>query len=87
MKLRMLAFHLGYICRGPFLEIRNGEGSSSGLLKSFCGGEFDPSVFSSGRHLWVRFQTPADQFLYGTGFNALFEAVTQCKACNLRFLR
>ena len=80
VKLKITSFRLEYICNGPSLQIRDGQSESNGLLKSFCGRKFESSVFSSGRHLWVRFQTPSDKYLSGSGFNALFEAVNQRKA-------
>ena len=79
VKLRITSFFLEYTCRGSTLQIRDGQSESSSLLKSFCARKFESSVFSSGRHLWIRFQTPADKYLSGTGFSALFEAVNQCK--------
>ena len=80
VKLSIKSFNLEKTCNGPVLEIRDGLTSSSNVLKSFCGGDFEPSVFSSGRHLWIRFQTPGDNHLLGNGFDATYEAVTQCKA-------
>lgn len=80
VRLRITSFDLGFSCRGTALKIHDGQSSSGNLLKSFCGRTFDRSVFSSGRYLWVRFQSPKDGYVYGTGFNAVFEAVTQCKA-------
>ena len=87
MKLKITSFHLEYICNGPYLQIRDGQSGSSDLLKSFCGQTFESSVFSSSRHLWVRFQTPTDYYAYlsGTGFNASFEAVNQRKAFHSSF--
>ena len=79
VKLRITSFFLEYTCRGSTLQIRDGQSESSSLLKSFCARKFESSVFSSGRHLWIRFQTPADKYSSGTGFSALFEAVNQCK--------
>ena len=80
VRLRITSFDLGFSCRGTALKIHDGHSSSGNLLKSFCGRTFEHSVFSSGRYLWVRFQSPKDGYVYGTGFNAVFEAVTQCKA-------
>ena len=80
VRLRITSFDLGSFCRGTALKIRDGQNSSGNLLKSFCGRTFEHSVFSSGRYLWVRFQSPKGDYVDGTGFNAVFEAVTQCKA-------
>ena len=81
VKLRITSFFLAHVCSKTDLEIRDGLNLSSRLLKTFCGDSFERSVFSSGRHLWVRFQSAkaGDELLYGTGFDALFEMVSQCK--------
>lgn len=86
VKLRTTSLFFAYICKeGTNLEIRNGQSSSSDLIKTFCGQKFESSVFSSSRHLWVRFQSSNDSFQYGTGFNADFEMVNQCKVFILLF--
>ena len=80
VRLRITALHLGFDCKGSTLQIRGGQSSSSDLLKTFCGRKFESSVFSSGRYMWVRFQSPDGPYMYGSGFSALFEAVNHCKA-------
>lgn len=86
VKLRITSLFFAYICKeGTNLQIRDGQSSSSNLLKTFCGQDFESSVFSSGRHLWVRFQSSDSSFQYGTGFNAFFEIVSQCKIFILFF--
>ena len=79
VKLKISSFFLEIFCNGPYLKIRDGQSESSDLLKSFCGRKFESSLFSSGRHLWVRFHSPNKKYLRGTGFNAVFEAVNQCE--------
>lgn len=79
VRLRITSFFLAYVCKQTTLEIRDGQKSSSDLLGNFCGSSFERSVFSSGRHLWIRFHSDKDELLYGTGFNAFFEMVGQCK--------
>ena len=79
VKLKISSFFLEIFCSGPSLKIRDGQSESSDLLKSFCGRKFESSLFSSGRHLWVRFHSPNKKYLRGTGFNAVFEAVNQCE--------
>ena len=81
VKLRIKSSKLTHRCyeSGPTLDIRDGLTSSSNLLKSFCGQKVEPSVFSSGRHLWVRLDSRND-LLDSVRFYALFEAVKQCKA-------
>ncbi|XP_067039505.1 cubilin-like isoform X3 [Acropora muricata] len=80
VKLKISSFFLEIFCNGPSLKIRDGQSESSDLLKSFCGRKFESSLFSSGRHLWVRFHSPNKKYLRGTGFNAVFEAVNQLPA-------
>ena len=79
VKLKITSFSLAHVCSKTTLEIRDGQSSSSDLLKTFCGSSFESSLFSSGRHLWVRFHSAKDEFLNGTGFNSFFEMVSQCK--------
>ncbi|KAJ7389731.1 hypothetical protein OS493_029631 [Desmophyllum pertusum] len=62
------------------VEIRDGPSSSSDLIKAFCGYLYDTMVFSSGRHLWVRFHSPTYIFMLGDGFSAVFEMVNQLPA-------
>ena len=84
VRLRITSLFFAYICKeGTNLEIRDGQSSSSDFLKTFCGQTYETSVFSSGRYLWVRFQSSKDEFQYGSGFNALFETVNQCKLFSL----
>ena len=86
MRLRITSFFLAFACKeGTKLEIRDGQSSSSVLLKTFCAEDYESSVFSSGRYLWVRFQSSDDEYQSGTGFNALFEAVTERKILLLIF--
>ena len=79
VKLRITSNDLGDTCKSSSLEIRDGQSSASDLLKSFCAQSYVSSVFSGGRHLWVRFQSPKADWSYVSGFSAEFEAVTQCK--------
>ena len=66
--------------RNTTLEIRDGQNSSSDLLKLFCEWPYrEEEVFSSGRYLWVRFLSPKPDWTFKFGFSADFEAVTQCK--------
>ena len=86
VKLRITSLFFAYICReGTNLIIRDGQSSSSDLIKTFCGQNFESSVFSSGRHLWVRFKSSDHSVQYGSGFYALFEMVNQGKVFTLFF--
>ena len=75
VRLRIEDFDFG-ICERSSFKIRDGERSSSNLLKSFCR-TFEKDVFSSGRHLWVQYRSRAPAG--GDNFYAVFEAVKQCK--------
>lgn len=80
VRLSITSLDLGNECKNT-LEIRDGQNSLSPLLENFCSVSFDPSVFSSGRYLWVRFQSEkrADKPPYATGFKAFYETVSQCR--------
>lgn len=67
--------------RNTTLEIRDGQNSSSDLLKLYSEWPYTTAneVFSSGRHLWVQFQSPKPDWSYMFRFSAVFEAVSQCK--------
>lgn len=86
VKLKITSFHLGTICHGSTLQMRDGQSESNALLKSYCRHpslwSIERSFFSSGRHLWVQFKSPTHAFKHGSlpyGFSFLFEAVNQCK--------
>lgn len=63
------------------LYIRDGQNSSSGLLKKYGDDEsFQTSMFSSGRYLRVQFDSRKGyQSSYVSKFDAVFEAVRQGK--------
>ena len=66
------------------LEIRDGGSSASNLLKLYCEDTFyGLELFSSGRQLWVRFQSPKADWSFLPRFSAVFEAVKQCKAFSI----
>lgn len=66
-----------YDLTNSILEVRNGQNISSELLESFTGSAYSqPAVFSSGRHLWARFQSIHEKYAM---FAAQFEAVNQSK--------
>ena len=79
VNLRVTYFwNWGRRCKNTTLQIRDGQNSSSDPFGSLCGlGKNQETLFSSGRHLWVRLQfsknEPAD-------FYAVFEAADPCKA-------
>ncbi|PFX19454.1 cubilin-like isoform X2 [Stylophora pistillata] len=77
VKLRIKSFDL-IDCSQSSLTIRDGRSSWSDLLKSFCDGNFESSVFSSSRHLWVQFVSVQNRV--GASFYAEFEVVNQVPA-------
>ena len=86
MKLSIKSFLLDRSCSYSFLHIWDGQNSTSDLLNKFCGEKFEPSVFSSGRHLRVqldsiRVHLPPAGFIdyHAPGFYAVYEAVKQGK--------
>ena len=72
-----------YDLTNSILEVRNGQNVSSELLESFTGRAYkQPAVFSSGRHLWARFQSIQEKYAM---FAAQFEAVNQSKEKKITF--
>ena len=65
--------------RNTTLEVRDGQNTSSDLLKLYFEWPYTSEVFSSSRYLWVRFQSPKPDWSYMFKFSAVFEAVSQCK--------
>ena len=70
---------MGYTCGTSSLQIRDGQSSSSNLLKKFCGSEYESSVFSSSRYLLVQFDSKKEYLSGKSLFDAVFEAVKQGK--------
>ena len=77
VKLRIKSFDFRW-CWRCSLTIRDGPSSSSVWLKSFHQMNYERSVFSSSRHLWVQFIST--QNVHGASFYAEFEVVKQRKA-------
>ena len=59
-------------CSCDFLEIRDGKSSSDRLLATLCGDKLPGDLYSSGRHLWVRFSS--DDSVSDSGFVASFSS-------------
>lgn len=59
-------------CSCDYLEIRDGRSSSDRLLATFCGTDLPKALYSSGRHLWVRFKS--DEDVVDSGFVASFSS-------------
>ena len=61
------------LCTCDHVQVRDGQFSSSNKLKTLCGDEQPPTVRSSGRYMWVEFES--DSKTARIGFNASFKAV------------
>ena len=63
-------------CSCDYLEIRDGSSSSDRLLATLCGTkpQLPEAIYSSGRHLWVRFKS--DEEVVSSGFVASFTSET-----------
>ena len=63
-------------CSCDYLEIRDGNSSSDRLLATLCGSweELPEAIYSSGRHLWVRFKSDGE--VVSSGFVAQFSSET-----------
>ena len=58
-----------------YVEMRDGEWSGSKELGSYCGNNTGINVYSSGRFMWVKFETFSNGMRGERGFKAHFEAV------------
>lgn len=59
-------------CSCDYVEVRDGANSSARLLGTFCGTNNTDAIYSSGRHLWVRFRS--DDAVADSGFVAQFSS-------------
>lgn len=82
VKLRLTSIELGEVCKNSTLSVRDGQNVSSPLVESFCTNHIGRSIFSRSRYLWVRFQSPKEDWNDDLWFTAEFEAVKQCKTSN-----
>ncbi|XP_031564468.1 tolloid-like protein 1, partial [Actinia tenebrosa] len=64
-----------------FVEIRDGEFDVSAILGQYCSSSRPSPVYSSGRHMWIRFNSNSDNYLdkqYAqekNGFRASYEVI------------
>ena len=63
------------ICTCDDVEVRDGQTGSSDLLQRLCGDNKPSSLQSSGRYMWVEFES--DSKTTRKGFNATFKAVSR----------
>lgn len=64
------------ICTCDHVEVRDGQTENSPSLKKHCGNEKPTPLGSSGRYMWVEFDS--DSKTTEKGFNASFVAVCKC---------
>ena len=61
------------ICSCDHVQIRDGSNGNSPQLATYCGNKIPGAVMSSGRFMWVEFES--DLFTNGKGFEATYTAV------------
>jgi len=61
------------MCEYDYLEIRDGDQGYSTEIGTFCGSDFPPIITSSGRSLWLRFES--DGTIEYQGFKAVYEFI------------
>lgn len=74
IQLVFTTFDIEYcvFCKCDYVEIRDGRNSSSPLLGKYCeNGKLSP-IFSTGRHLWIKFYS--DVGARFQGFRAVYKA-------------
>ncbi|KAL9985292.1 hypothetical protein ACROYT_G007677 [Oculina patagonica] len=72
-------------CSCDYLEVRDGTTGSSELLGRYCGKEYAAAVQSSGRSMWIEFDT--DLFSNEKGFFVKYTAVDVSQCPNNGVLR
>ena len=76
VKLHFISFHLhsSVICKYDFVEIRDGHLPSSSVIVRMCGHHrSEKTLYSSGRHLQIYFETDASGSY--PGFQVSYKAV------------
>ena len=76
VKLHFISFHLhsSVICKYDFVQIRDGYLPSSGVIVRMCGHQrSEKTLYSSGRHLQIYFETDASGSY--PGFKVSYKAV------------
>lgn len=76
VKLHFISFHLhsSVICEYDFVQIRDGHFPSSKVIVRMCGHQrTEKTLYSSGRHLQIYFET--DAFGSYPGFRVSYKAV------------
>ena len=76
VKLHFSSFHLhsSVICKYDFVQIRDGYLPSSGVIVRMCGHQRSKkTLYSSGRHLQIYFETDASKTY--KGFQVSYKAV------------
>jgi hypothetical protein len=60
-------------CIYDYVEVRNGPHGYSPFVGRFCGKESPPEITSSGRELWIRFNS--DETIELNGFRIVYEFI------------
>lgn len=71
-ELSMETCTISSLCKCDHVEARDGKRASSLKLKKLCGNNKPSTLQSSGRYMWVEFQS--DSKTTRKGFNATFKA-------------
>ena len=64
-------------CNSGYLEVRDGDNSYSALIGKYCGNKAPGTLYSSGRHMWVKFTSYGATKTRGKGFYASFTTVAK----------
>ncbi|ELV13768.1 Inactive serine protease PAMR1, partial [Tupaia chinensis] len=77
LRVVMLSLEFDYTCQYDYIEVRDGDSSSSRVIKRFCGNERPAPLRSTGATLHVLFHSDGSKNF--DGFHAIFEEVTACR--------
>ncbi|XP_014448575.1 inactive serine protease PAMR1 isoform X2 [Tupaia chinensis] len=78
LRVVMLSLEFDYTCQYDYIEVRDGDSSSSRVIKRFCGNERPAPLRSTGATLHVLFHSDGSKNF--DGFHAIFEEVTACSS-------
>ena len=82
-----LDFEVGqYGCR-EYVQIHDGDSMQSDAIENFCGDVIPKPVRSSGRHMYIRFQSDSVYVVPRRGFKATFKAVKEFRKLVILRLR
>lgn len=70
----MLSLEFDYMCQYDYVEVRDGDSSSSQIIKRFCGNERPAPIRSTDSSLHILFHSDGSKNF--DGFHAIFEEIT-----------